>query len=208
MIQIVAVASAFSLTRNCRATGSEFPYRNRLSDFPCPRRQTRQAVLVNPAYCRQIGLSILYLGRHQQSGNEARPCHAELGKMVTSKNQEDGLSYDSGKTFPVRKSGCTFENASARSLVPAFFPRANANGNRGRLSKKAVRTPLNTSRTLLSRTPESRSVSNRKSGCVNCRIASVSQLGVAMRPQSKEHSTSGFFLPLGTFRLRTSTIYL
>jgi len=92
MIQIVAVASAFSLTRSCRAAGSELLYRNKLSNFPCPRRQTRQAVLVNPDYCRQICLSILYLERHQKSGNEASPCHAELVKMGTSKNQEDGLS--------------------------------------------------------------------------------------------------------------------
>src|SRR5258708_30222292 len=109
----------------------------------------RLAVLVNRDYCRQIRLSIPYLERHQQSGNEASPCHAELVRMVTLKNQEDGLSCGSGKTCQVKKSGCTFESASAQSLVPVFFPRANANGKRGRQSKKAVRTPLNTLRKLL-----------------------------------------------------------
>lgn len=35
---------------------------------------------------------LVFCQRHRQSGNEASPCHAELVKMVTSKNLVGGLS--------------------------------------------------------------------------------------------------------------------
>src|SRR4030095_3284135 len=95
------------------------------------------AVLAKQHHCRLMPLRISLRQRRQRSGNEASPCHAELVKMVISKNQEDGLLCDSGKTFQAKTDGCTFVSASARSLAPVCFPKANANGKRGRLFKQA-----------------------------------------------------------------------
>src|SRR5439155_23085728 len=76
----------------------------------------------------------------------ASPCHAELVKMVTWKNQEDGLWCDSGKTYPAKKSGRMYVNASALFPAPVSFLGANANGRRGKSSKQAERTLLNISK--------------------------------------------------------------
>src|SRR5215472_5962160 len=162
----------------------------------------------NPIRCNSQPVILRSSQRHQRSGNEASPCHAELVKVATLKNQENGLSCGSGKTLLVRQNGCTFVSASAQFLAQVSFPRANANGERGRLFKQAARTPLSTSKKLLSRTLESRFASNQKLGYINCRIANASRLDKVMRRQSKEHWTSGYFPKLGTFRLRTWTTSL
>jgi hypothetical protein len=128
--------------------------------------------------------------------------------MVISKNLEGGLWCVSGKIPQVKRKGYMCVSASVRSLVRVFFPRASANGERGKSFKPAERTPRSISRKSSKRIrAQSRSASNPNSGWNNHRIASESRSVKAMRSQSKEHWTSGFSQLSVIFHLETLTIF-